>query len=202
MLVLVLAKTPEDRETALKAIATNVATFEQSMEKFGVSMDSEAGRKLFKAYQEEYAVYAPLREQFIGLVKAGKSDDAFALMKKEGNAAVRKIDERLRAFQDRKAKGAKDIHEEIEALAAKADLTMMVAIGVSVALAIALGLILTAVIARPVTQVIKAAEAAVKANRDWHGGCNKSRRGTDRHSSWRRGLTDRILPAGRDRQTR
>ena len=79
-------------------------------------MDSETGQKLFKAYREEYGVYAPLREQFIRLVKSGKSDEAFALMKKEGNAAVKKLDERLVSFQARKETGAKELHEETETL--------------------------------------------------------------------------------------
>ena len=166
LLVLVLAKTPEERANALKAIETNIATYEKAMGQFGVGMDSEKGKELFAAYLDEYGAYAPLREQFIAFVKAGKSDDAFALMKKEGNAAVKKLDERLRSFQDRKATGALELHEGTEVMAERADLIMMVAIGVAMVLAIALGLVLNAAIARPVGRVIAAAEAAVKANQE------------------------------------
>ncbi|MBK7258285.1 MAG: methyl-accepting chemotaxis protein [Ignavibacteriae bacterium] len=166
LLVLVLAKTPGDRQAPLDAIARNVAVYEAAMAEFGKSMDSETGQKLFNAYKEEYGVYAPLRELFIELVKSGKSDEAFALMKREGNAAVKKLDERLISFQARKAEGALELHEETEALAARADTIMLVSIVVAVLLSVGLGIALTRAIARPVNQVIEASNAVVRANRE------------------------------------
>jgi methyl-accepting chemotaxis protein len=166
LLKLTMAKTSEDRQSALEAIAKNVAAYEKSMGEFGKSMDSETGQKLFKAYTDEYAVYAPLRDEFVRLANIGKVDEAMAIMKKSGNAAVAKLDDRLISFQLRKEKGASDLHEETEAMAERADLIMLIAIGCAVVLSFGLGIMLSRAIARPVNQVIDAANAAVKANQE------------------------------------
>ncbi|WP_318248640.1 MCP four helix bundle domain-containing protein [Geomonas subterranea] len=107
---------------------------------------TEDGRKLFAEFHRTRAVYGPLMDQMIALVKAGKVSEAQAIMRGAGAKASREEQNAIEALVDAKLKQAKLTAAGNVEVAKAATTTMLILIAVAAALAVGLGLFITRIV--------------------------------------------------------
>ncbi|MDR3590975.1 MAG: methyl-accepting chemotaxis protein, partial [Negativicutes bacterium] len=136
---------------ALQKMKTLLQTFEQTTY-------TEEGRRLITTFRATVGEYEPYMEKLIGLVQANQMDEAERVMTGEGVRLNKAMDDGLSGLQNLKIAVAKQKAESNHATATAATMTVSVILAIAVVLAIFLGIFISRIIAKPVNQLVEAAD--------------------------------------------
>jgi methyl-accepting chemotaxis protein len=121
-------------------------------ESFTKTLLTDKGKEVFKSYKDVSNIYDGISEKIIGLVAAGKSKEAEALMRGDGFKANEEVQKALDTLQNLKLKLAKETSDGNTALASSATNLMIAIIAFGVLFGIVTGVVMTRAITRPLAR--------------------------------------------------
>ena len=130
----------------IKDLDTEVAKIEDSFQK---TIWTDKGRANFKAYKDASGKYDEVSNRTLALVRAGKVKEAEVLLRGEGAAVQKTVNDALDELKNLKLKLAKDAAAGNTATADSASTTMLVILGIGVAFSIFIGVVLSRAITQP-----------------------------------------------------
>jgi len=132
-----LVKTPEEQAAALKDVADTRRRIEAGLSEFESAVFSPAGKVASQALREKDKAFWPIGEQTVGLISAGKKDEAFQML---ASRLIPAQSEMLAVLEDEVARQNAALAQEATEAGVMAERTRMELAGA--ALLIALGLAL------------------------------------------------------------
>jgi len=146
--------TKKDSSAFIKRLDELDKIIDDSLKAFEKGIKSEEVRKEFSVVAEGLKNFAPIRSKVISLAKEGKSDEAVSLMRGEGGAVAREIDNAVGKLSDMKVTQAK-AKSDSNTVAANTTVTVTIILTVAGALiAFLLGFFLTRSITGPINRVV------------------------------------------------
>jgi methyl-accepting chemotaxis protein len=152
---LLLATTPEARETQKKNIEERRKSIDENAASFEKTLFSEEGKAAFKELREGQAAFRSVVDKVVALATAGNTAEAIALYDSEGNKA-RKIEQgAIEKLVDIKVKYAKQTSESNAALTSSATSFMVALILTCVGIALGLGIFLSRSISTALNRAVE-----------------------------------------------
>lgn len=161
---ILLAETPEEIADYEQRIAIRNDEFKAALTKFEKTLFSDEGKQLTKQVLENKEKYDVLAEQMITLAKQGKKAEAYKIMTGEAGKIRTEIEAKYRRLMEIKIEAAKVTSQENQALSKTATTTMIIILLIGVVVSIVLGLLITAMIKRPVSRILDASREIAKGN--------------------------------------
>lgn len=158
----------DDNPARAQANANSIAKFykeiDEGLADFGKSILSKDIRQEFDALRNTIAEYAPVREEIVTATLDGDRETALALMRSQGLAFEKKIDESIKKLFDMKIAGAKK-RKDMNAAAAQSALTQMMLLAlIGMVVAVVLGLFVSRQITVPLRKVVDFAQAIAQGD--------------------------------------
>jgi methyl-accepting chemotaxis protein len=153
------AKTPEEiQQYADKVTELNAQTDAVAAE-YGSLIQTEAMQAMFDEFESAHAEYVKYSPQLEALVKAGKKDEAEALLRGDAFVAAQAMDASIQAMTDRKIEQAQATSDANTDLANKATTIMIIIVVGAALLGVGFGVIISNSIANPLAFLTKLAKA-------------------------------------------
>jgi len=143
----------------LETVAKLRSDIRERSDKFEKTIITDEARQLFKEFKESRKAYGGYIDKIVELQKAGKDDEARALMGGEAKKAALHEQELLNKLMDHKEQQGNAIAKANANDARKATISMIVLVLVGVLLAIGLGLLISRAITRPLVEAVSVANA-------------------------------------------
>jgi len=143
---MIAATSAEDQKEKAQRITDLRGQIDKAAGEFEKTILTDEGRKLFEEFKRTRTVYGPYVDQMVAFAKAGKAQEAYALMQGDAAKASREEQNAIEALVEAKLKQAKLTSEGNIELAAGATKIMLIMIALGVAMAVALGLFITKVV--------------------------------------------------------
>ncbi len=157
---MLVAKTAEERDKYIGVIDELSAKTAATTEDLGKTLLTQEARENFEAFKTARAKYRADLDRMIALAKAGRTNEAWALMR--GDAYTTAMDEQktIDKLKEMKLRHASLRDEQNNADAKDASMLMLSVIALGVALALVLGIVIARIIARPLREVVASIESA------------------------------------------
>ncbi len=143
----------------LETVAKLRSDIGERTDKFEKTIITDEARQLFKEFKESRNAYGAHIDKILALHRAGKDDEARALMGGEAKKAAMHEQELLNKMMDRKEKQGNTIAEANANDARKATIFMTVLVLAGVLLALGLGLLISRAITKPLVEAVSVANA-------------------------------------------
>ena len=149
---------PAKVATALEVVAKARETIAKTLESLTPTITSDEGKKRLAAVVEARASYVPVQLQFVDLVRAGKKEDAEALLAEKLRPTQLAYFKALDELKDMQIGLITKAAKEGEADYADAKLLMLALLAAMVALGGVCGWLITRSITRPINEAVKVAQ--------------------------------------------
>ena len=151
------APSAELREEAFKGLAGREARFVKSLEAYPSTFVDDTDRREYERLQELHRGYAAAREQAIALIRGGDADKAGAFLRGPLYDAFVTERNHMGVMMARKQEQAHQTAAQNATLARSAELAMTSVAVAAVALAVVLGLLIARSLSQPVKALVEAA---------------------------------------------
>lgn len=141
----------------ISAEAARVDHYEQAAEKnFALVMERFLGdQKDVKAAHKAFKEWNVIRDEVIGLMKAGNREAAAAITKGKGANHVKNLDEKIQHLVDFASNKADEFYTHAENTHRETTAAMQTMLGIIIVLSIAIAFLITRSITRPVGQMVE-----------------------------------------------
>ena len=161
---MILDDNPARAQANANSIAKLYKEIDEGLADFGKSILSKDIRQEFDSLRKAIGEYAPVREEIIAATLDGDRETALALMRSQGLAFERKIDESIKKLFDMKIAGAQK-RKDLNAAAARSALAQMTVLALAgMVVAVALGLMVSRQITAPLRKVVGFAQAIAQGD--------------------------------------
>jgi methyl-accepting chemotaxis protein len=152
---LILEQDPAEREKVYGKILDRRKSVEESLDLFGKSLDSEDEKALFRELSATLAAFNAVVDRAHGILKSGRTDEANALIEKEGGKLRTAVQEHIEKLMGAKEKAAKQVNSDFERMY-KSSFTKLAALVVCCVLAaLALGIFLARTISKALYRAVE-----------------------------------------------
>ncbi len=158
------AKTKEEMQKPMDTIKQLKSDIDKASAEYEKTILTEGGREAFKRFLETRKVYGAVVDKVIGLVSAGKNDEADAVTKSEGKKAAFDEQTAIDALQESKVKIAKETSDSNTVLANKATNLIITITVIGMILALGLGIMISNSISNPLKRGVVFAEGVASGD--------------------------------------
>ena len=156
---MVSAKTQEEKQAYIAKVEELNAQIETVSAEYASLIQTEAMQGMFDEFDKAYKEYAQYSNQMIVLVKAGKNNEAEALLHGDAFTAAQAVDASIQSMTNRKIEQAQVTSDANTTLVNQATTIMIIIVVVAVLAAVGLGIIISSSIANPLALVTTMAKA-------------------------------------------
>jgi methyl-accepting chemotaxis protein len=152
-----LEKNPENIRKELDRVSEQGKIIAENFAKLEKTMKSETGRALLKTAGETRAIFEKDLDQFLGLHKAGKTNDAIELMLSKLRKSQSDYIKAVGGIVDHQTKVMEDSGKAVTQEADRAQQALLILAGVAIALALGVTWLNTRSVTRPLGLAVEAA---------------------------------------------
>jgi len=158
------ATTDEARVKGRETLAALVKTLKENSKAYEVLLYTDAGKALFKAYDDSWQVYEKIMESVVEKINMADLTSAQELLKGDGLKTAQTVRAELNKMVENKEELGKEIAEHNTELASGASLAMILTITIGIILSIGLGIVLSRSITKPLGEAVNISGSIAKGD--------------------------------------
>jgi methyl-accepting chemotaxis protein len=162
--------TTDDAENeAIKTrMAADAKQIDDLAESLKSSMSTPAMEALFATFDKQRAAWLPVKDKIMDLALANKNDEAYALLKREGEPIANALQKTLDQMVEQMVADGKATKDAADAEADKGILLMLCMIALGAGIALGLGLFMARILASPLRHAVDVLEAVAAGDMTVH----------------------------------
>lgn len=160
----IIAKDMSEKNTYVQDIRNLDQKIKDSMTKFKNSLKTSQGQQLFDELQEGFDAFDPIRDKIISLALAGQEEQAISVVRNEGSAPVKAIDEAVNQLVDLKKSTGRQYSVQYSRNTSTTVYTMLIVVAVAMIMAVCFGIFISRIINKPLMELMGAANKIANGN--------------------------------------